>query len=284
MWWRMVPIGALLIVVLLVWAVVATKPHYRPSPVSGTEQPSLPPGEEKLKLGKDLYEAMCMTCHGRNGDAYPVTPEALTTQVGDAIFARDFTGKTHIQGKVVFKYTWGGFNGEFATDQELKYIIRHGLHGTPMPGFEHLSDQELDAIIAYIKQFSPRWQEFQEYEIPQVRVPADLHSPERIARGRLLFQQKCVSCHSDQEAGQDPLPQPTMWKVPGTDSTYMITSRDFRREPLRFPEPQNIFRTIRRGIGGTTMNPAVWQELPDSAIWDLVSYVLYLRSSAKPQI
>lgn len=284
MWWRAVPVGALVVVVLVVLAVIASKPHYTPSPVTGTDQPAIVSTEERVRQGKELYEAMCMTCHGRNGDAFPVTREALITQGGDVIFARDFTGKTHMQGKVVFKYTWGGFGGEFATDEELKYIIRHGLYGTPMPGFESLSDEELDALVAYIKQFSDRWKEFKPYEIPQVQVPDDLLSEERIQRGRELFKQKCIACHGDQEAGQDPLPQPAMWKVPGTDSAYMITARDFRTEPLRFPEPENIFRTIKVGIGGTTMNPAAWQELSDTAIWDLVSYILYLRNNTKPQI
>ncbi len=274
--WAIIVGVVFLLIGLIGWGAMTKKPMYDPSPVTGyymerSFEDSL------LALGKELYEANCMVCHGRNGDGYPVTPEALVTYGGDLIYPRDFTGKTHAAGKVVFKYTWGGFGGEYASDEELKYIIRHGLYGTPMPGFEGFSDRELEAIVKYIKSLNPGWKDYKPTALPEVKVPDDLMSSERIERGRALFKSKCTSCHGDPEAGREPIQQPLSWYVPGTDSVQMIKARDFVNDVLRFPEPENIYRTIKVGIGGTPMNPAMWKELSDSAIWDLVAYVIYLN-------
>ncbi len=282
--WKWIVIASFVVVGIVLYAAVEVDPEYPPSPVTGpikTAVQDFTAFSEQVQLGKQLYETLCFTCHGLNGDGVPITPEALNTQIGDRIYARDFTGKTHMDQKVVFKYTWGGFAGEFASDEELKYIIRHGLYGTPMPGFDYLSERELDALIAYIKTFNDGWKNYEPTPPPDVKVPYDLLSQERIDRGRELFLERCIACHQDQENGGEPVPQPTQWYVPGTDSLMMITSRNFLTEPLRFPEPENVYRTIKMGIGGTTMNPALWADFTDDQIWDLVSYVYYLRNKGR---
>ena len=44
------------------------------------------------------------------------------------------------------------------------------------------------------------------------------------------------------------------------------------------PHPQDMFKTIRLGIGGTAMlaNP-----LSDEETWDLIAYVLHLQSTGQ---
>ncbi len=284
--WKWIIGIAFAVVAIVLYAAITVPPRFKPSPVTGEVEvaatKAVAPFPE-VEAGKELYETLCFTCHGYNGDAFPVTPEALSTQGGDRIYARDFTGKTHVNQKVVFKYTWGGYSGEFASDEDLKYIIRHGLYGTPMPGFDYLSDRELDALIAYLKTFNEGWKDYQPTPPPMVKIPVDLYSEARVERGRELFLERCIACHQDQEEGLKPVPQPTMWYVPGTDSVMMVTARNFLTEPLRFPAPEDVYRTIKVGIGGTTMNPALWQDLDDEQIWDLVSYVYYLRNKGKKQ-
>lgn len=285
--WKYIIGAVFLVIFLILYAVIAIPPQYEESPVTQTEHKSVTQPvltkDYLIAQGEQLYKTYCFTCHGYNGDAYPVTPEALQTQYGDRIYARDFTGKTHLNGKVVFKYTWGGYTGEYATDEDLKKIIRHGLYGTPMPGYPNFTEQQLDALITYIKTFNDGWKNYTPQAPPDVSIPFDLNSAERIQRGRELYLQKCTSCHMDQEKGMKPIPQALMWNVPGTDSLIMIHARDFTAEPLRLPDPVDVFRTIKVGIGGTTMNPALWQELNDDQIWDLVSYVYYLRNKGKRQ-
>ena len=49
-------------------------------------------------------------------------------------------------------------------------------------------------------------------------------------------------------------------KKQGIPMLQMVRSRDFRKEPLRRGRPTEVFRTIREGIAGTTMNPATWKD------------------------
>jgi mono/diheme cytochrome c family protein len=242
------------------------------------------PDERKVKIGKEIFENLCMTCHGRAGDSFNITPEGLKTDIGYPIYARDFTGKYHREGKVVFKFASDYF-GEFASDEDLKKIIKEGLAGTPMPGFTYLSDEEINSLLEYIKSLNPRWKfaspQPKNYPVP----PTDLLSEERIERGRRQFMTVCIACHRNIESGEEPLEQPLAWykfdkkgniiTQDGSPSFQMIKARWFGKEPLRRGKPEYIFATIRDGIAGTTMTP--WRHLGDETIWDLVSYILYIE-------
>lgn len=50
------------------------------------------------------------------------------------------------------------FQQKFAQDAVIAAIVRAGIYGTAMPGFdkEHLSDGDLSDIIAYIRSLTPR--------------------------------------------------------------------------------------------------------------------------------
>ncbi len=242
------------------------------------------PDEAMVKRGVHLYENMCATCHGRNGDSLPVTPEGLKTDLGDPIYARDFTGKYHKDGKVVFKFG-SGFMGELASDEDLKSIIKEGLQGTPMPGYPNLSERDLKAIIEYIKTLNPKWRFVKVESRYYPEPPDDLMTPERVEKGREVFRSFCIACHRNPEAGEEPLVQPSFWYEfdkdgnlkfeNGAPSFQAVRSRWFGKEPLRRPKPDYIFVTIRDGIGGTTMTP--WAHLGDETIWNLVAYILHLQ-------
>ena len=300
-------IGIALVVVVFAFGApllyrVISEPEYQKSPFPGVvsqekllqEVKDLPvqwePDPKKVEKGKEIYMAMCMTCHGREGDGFSVTPEGLKTDLGDPIYARDFTGKYHRQGKVVFKYA-SSFGGEFASDEDLKKIIKEGLPGTPMPGFPDLTDEELDAIVEYIKSLNPRWKYYEPVKKEYPSPPEDLYSSRRVEKGRELFQKVCIACHGNQEEGGNPIMQTLAWyaydeegnliKKQGVPMLQMVRSRDFRKEPLRRGRPTEVFRTIREGIAGTTMNPATWKDYSDEDIWNLVSYVYYLQKLGK---
>jgi hypothetical protein len=53
-----------------------------------------------------------------------------------------------------------------------------------------------------------------------------------------------------------------------------VLPRNFALEPLRRPNADDVFKTIRLGIKGTPMpaNPA-----SDEETWSLLAYVLHLR-------
>src|SRR3954471_6045337 len=94
--------------------------------------------------GPALYQQRCSACHGKTGR-------------GDGAFAalldprpRDFTG-----GRYKFRSTE---TGSLPTDEDLAASITNGLHGTAMPSWKKfLSPEQVTALIAQVKSFSPRF-------------------------------------------------------------------------------------------------------------------------------
>jgi mono/diheme cytochrome c family protein len=234
------------------------------------------PDPETLELGRSLYNVRCMTCHGVNGDGKQVTPEYLSVP------PRDFTGQSHAIGRLTFKFTSLNWTDPLALDEDLKKTIREGLPGTPMPGFQDMSDEELDAVLDYIKSFGYGWWKYQRPQKPAIEVPEtppDLASESRIDAGRQLFKlQGCLACHGDIEQGSNPPAElPTEW-LDDEGNPIFITPRNFAVEPMRRPNVRDAFKTIRLGIGGTPMVP---NAITDEQTWDLIAYIVHLRSTGR---
>jgi mono/diheme cytochrome c family protein len=92
-----------------------------------------------LVLGKQVYDANCASCHGPNGEGE--NPSAPLEPGSDGLFPappHDETG-----------HTW------HHSDALIEQIIREGRIDEgfkPMPAFgDQLTDEEIDAVMAYIK-------------------------------------------------------------------------------------------------------------------------------------
>lgn len=96
-----------------------------------------------LERGQDLYNRYCATCHGYTGKAD--TPQARQLDP----LPRDLS-------KADFKRV--SSPGALPTDKELAELIKNGIPGTGMPPWPQLEGSDLDAVIQYLKTFSPRWQ------------------------------------------------------------------------------------------------------------------------------
>lgn len=230
------------------------------------------PDQEMVKKGRFLYTVNCMTCHGSNGDGSPITPEGLPIE------PRDFTGKSHINQMVMFKYTSLNKTDQLALDEDLKKTIKEGLPGTPMPGFSILSDDDLNALVDYIKTFAYEVWTYKQPPGPVLQVPPvpeNLMSEARVGEGRTLFTNRgCLACHGNIEQGtKPPVALPTEWKDE-SGNTISVMPRNFAVDPIRRPSPPGLFNTIRLGIGGTVM-PA--NPVSDEETWNLIAYVLHLR-------
>jgi cytochrome c oxidase cbb3-type subunit 3 len=186
--------------------------------------------------GGALFTRHCSACHGFEGQGSVGIPLALP----------DFLA--------------------VADDDYLTKTIRHGRPGRVMPAFQSLSDEEIHAIIGYIRS----WQ-------PAVPPPSVDLSPVRgdAAVGRRLFQQNCQRCHGPNGRGGH-----------GTGVTF---SRP-RALPVMPPALDNpgfqaaasdqfIKRTLRRGRKGTPMPSFLLQGLSETDLDNLVSY---LRTLAHP--
>jgi high-affinity iron transporter len=96
--------------------------------VAGAEQTGRPTGER-------VYLERCSACHGEHGDGNGPAAAALDPRpqnFRDAAFWRD------------------------RSTAQLKQVVRQGKPGTLMAPFEGvLSDEEIDAVVAYLAQFRP---------------------------------------------------------------------------------------------------------------------------------
>ncbi len=102
-----------------------------------------------------LYRLHCAHCHGVTGDGKGPTAPFLNP------YPRDYR-----QGIFKFKSTFGDAK---PTDHDLRQILLDGIPGTAMPSFKLLPDNEIDALVEYVKYLSVRG----ETEIRLIEYVAD---------------------------------------------------------------------------------------------------------------
>ena len=139
---------------------------------------------EKLNRGYEGYTLYCLPCHGENGDGKGLSATGLRPP------PRDFT-----QG--LFKF--GGVAAPaLPPDSELRRIVRGGLHGTAMLPWD-VNDSDLTDILAYIKTFSPKWQQEKPGAVIETSVDpyGAARRDEAITLGAKLYHAKaqCNGCH-----------------------------------------------------------------------------------------
>src|ERR1700722_10764480 len=93
----------------------------------------------RLTEGHDAYMHNCRPCHGDKGDGRGMSSPGLRPP------PRDFT-------KAQFKFAFVDPPTALPTDDDLKRIVRGGLHGTAMLPWD-VTDEELKGIVQYIKTF-----------------------------------------------------------------------------------------------------------------------------------
>jgi mono/diheme cytochrome c family protein len=96
--------------------------------VAGAEQTGRPTGER-------VYLERCSACHGDHGDGNGPAAAALEPKPQNFRDAAFWKGRTTAQ---------------------LQQVVRQGKPGTLMAPFQGvLSDEEIDAVVAYLAQFRP---------------------------------------------------------------------------------------------------------------------------------
>lgn len=87
-----------------------------------------------VTIGASIYKSKCAFCHGDNGDGQGPSGKFLKPPPGD------FTDSQWIHG------------GEM---EDIVKVIREGVDGTAMVGFASaLTEEEIEAIAAFVQQFS----------------------------------------------------------------------------------------------------------------------------------
>jgi mono/diheme cytochrome c family protein len=196
------------------------------------------------------------------------------------------------------KFQFASTTNGIPTDDDLTYIISHGIPGTAMPDFGHLSVNERLAIARHVrllatrglycklyaraaKDEDPECAEIHTKTLKQLApgtvlaIPSDLpaSTPESIARGRVLFANNCATCHGPKGAGDGR--DVSKLKLENGQPTK---PRDLARGIFKGGgEPNRLYCRIALGIPGTPM-PATVAALKPSEIGDLVNFVLSLSA------
>jgi mono/diheme cytochrome c family protein len=207
------------------------------------------------KSGKALYERYCIFCHGTYGDGRGESAPYLDPK------PRDFT-------KAKFKCR-STPSGSLPLDSDLYDTITRGMHASGMPSWKPLIGQDRADLVAYVKTFSPRFQE--EKPDPPVKIPPETpDTPDSVKRGAEIFQSSnCWSCHGKDGRADGPSAATL------TDSSgYPITPFDFTsgRDFKCGDTNREMYRDLVTGLDGTPM-PDFSDSLKPDQIWDLVHYV-----------
>jgi len=115
-------------------AIVAFLRSHTTLPNRSKEVNAQPDSHGDERLGKQWFDDICSTCHGKNGDGY------AAGGTGTAIGKPGFLSK--------------------ASDGFIRETIKHGRSNTRMLGFSdatglaNLSDQEIDDVISYMRTLS----------------------------------------------------------------------------------------------------------------------------------
>ena len=189
----------------------------------------LPTLADAATNGARLYAQNCAACHGDNGTGGIGVPLALPS----------------------FQST--------IDDDYLRKTIRLGRPGRIMPDFPAMSDEEIDAIVRYIRS----WNKGKSITYPKTTVQGD------VTHGAKLFAKRCAMCHGPSGEGGK-----------GTGVTFS-RPRDL---PIMAPALHNpgflaaasdamIKEILMKGRKGTPMKSFLKQNLTENDINDVVSFV-----------
>jgi mono/diheme cytochrome c family protein len=241
--------------------------------------------DEHEPNGTKLFLQHCAKCHGERGQADGITSASLNP------WARKF-GEERFQ----LATTTNGM----PVDEDLLYIIQHGIPGTAMPDFASLHDAEKAALVKHVRALTwaglyrrhyQKAEKDDDIEIPKIvertakdaqpgprlEVPKDLPWPseESIARGRKFFTANCATCHGPEGKGDGP-------QVKGmeNDNKQPTFPRDLARGVFKGGGTQErLYYRLALGMPGTPM-PGIKDALKPHEIGDVVNFVKSL--SAKP--
>ncbi len=213
-----------------------------------------------VEEGKRVYLTYCIGCHGEKGDGNGEAARFLSPR------PRDF-----VRANFKFSSTRAGL---LPADVDLKRTITDGLKGSSMPGWDLLPARSVDALIAYIKSLSPRWEEQDSASpIPLVNDPyrAIADKTEAIERGKTIYHgfATCWTCHPSYVPEEEinshlaKMENPTrdvfrdkLFESEGKPNKEgeMIFPPDFHRDFLRSGvQVDDLYRSIAAGITGTAM-------------------------------
>lgn len=209
-----------------------------------------------VERGKRLYEskAECWKCHGTSGRADGPSAPTLLAEEGTPLLPANLR-----RGPLFFKMS--------VDEEDVARVLRLGMPGTPMASYAGaLDDGEIRDVVRYVASLWDLAPPPSFAELP-LGSRALSHEDSRIALGERTYRASCAGCHGLSGRGDGPAsalldPQPAnlaagVFKLKSTAEGC-------------FPDPADVFRTIRHGVPGTAMS--AWELPTDAEVEALVAY------------
>ena len=218
------------------------------------------PAQMPATGGAAVYAKYCSQCHNDNGNGRGIASPLLRPA------PRDFTsGKYQIRSTAT---------GNLPTPDDIKRVIERGVPGTAMPAFKEVGDvdNQLDALVAHLQSFSPKFQNAKPPEI--IPIPKDPgYKADQLDAARKVYTSiGCAGCHGEEGRG-DGASAPSL----KDDWGQQIRPADLSR-PWTFnggAKREDIFRSISTGLNGTPM-AGFASALNEQQRWQLVDFITSL--------
>jgi mono/diheme cytochrome c family protein len=213
--------------------------------------------------GKQLYRRYCVGCHGVKGDGQGDNAPYMDPR------PRDFTTGT-------FKCR-STPTGTLPLESDLFSTIGRGIFASSMPSWKSLTAQERADLLAFVKDFCPRWTT--EKPQPALEIPPEPPgTTESIAKGAKIYERmECWKCHGKDGSGNGP------------SATTLTDNKERPIVPYDFTKGarfkcgrtnEDLYKIFMTGLDGTPM-PSFKDNLPADEAWDLVHYLRTLQAGLK---
>lgn len=294
--------------VLAIVACTQTSKYIRP-----TTDVKAPTSEAAVARGRYLVDTIgaCGACHTAREDGSFANPEDESLHLAGGNWLQD--GKVGVWVPNITPDEETGL-GRWS-DDEIARAIRDGVHRSgrflvplmPSNAYQHLSDEDTFAIVAYLRTVPPK-KPVTERRAPQLPFPmgmvlesgamqhppaTDVPPPDRndpVAYGRYLaFAGHCTDCHSMGARGPRPESDrflagaETPMDLPGIGKVWAPNLTPDEETGLGRYTPEQIRQAIRSGmrLDGKLMAPPMSMLVPHYALMeesDLDALVTFLRS------
>jgi mono/diheme cytochrome c family protein len=211
---------------------------------------------ETVTMGKHLYEANCVQCHGAEGKGDGYGAPFLVPP------PRDLTA-----GQFKFRTT---ASGQLPTDDDVFRTISRGANGTGMPPWKYLlNDEERWALVEYVKSFDPRFAAA--HGLKPMPLPDAPGRSRNADRGRETYaKMQCAKCHGEDGRGVGP------------SSNTLVDAKGRHVNALNFTQPaayrtgwteREMIRTLETGMNGVPM-PSYSGVMSKQEEYDLTAYLM----------